>query len=179
MLMPESMTENPWESPFLLFAAATTLALLFVVWAIYRRRRAPQTTQSYEAAPAVRAVPDVLRCTSGCGEPATEPSPSLTRSRDDYFRRLYGAPPRYRRTIDRMGIPAYCRAHAHVADARLDKWIFDERARATTSNSEAAGRAARVVAELPTQVAEELTDEQKKNAKKRTSNVVPLVSNGS
>lgn len=171
MPMPE-MT-NPWESPFLI-VPLLLMSIAFVLWAVFRRRSTKLITSS-EAAPVAR-VPDVQRCI--CGEAATDPGPVLKRSRGDVLRSYFGAPPRYKRAIDLMAPPKYCRSHAHLADVLMDRHIYDLRAEQAATNASIAGKAANYEQEgLDRQIAESLTEDQKK-ASKRTSNVTRLVSSG-
>lgn len=90
------------------------------------------------APPISPELPTVLdseneRCV--CGEPATEPMPYIEREREDdtaasvffmrhHDRNVYAAPPRLRRTVDLTKPPALCRVHAHVADAKIDEFLY-------------------------------------------------------
>ncbi len=172
--MPMPEMQNPWESPFLI-VPLVLLSLFFVLRAILRRR-AIRATGSSETAPAVR-VPDVLRCV--CGEPATDPPPILKRSRGDVLRSYFGAPPRYKRSLDPMAMPKYCRSHAHLADVLLDRHIYQLRSEQAETNASIATKAANYEQEgLERQIVESLTDDQRKSARIRPSNGPRLVQNG-
>jgi hypothetical protein len=170
--MPTTETMNAWGSPFLLVPLALG-AIAFLV-GLYFRRRPRLTIESFEIARQERES-SVLRCV--CGDTATHPSPILERSRGDILRSYFGAPPRYKRTVDPEGTLVYCRHHAHYADVEADKFVYDLRAEQAATNATIAARAANFEQEgLARKVADSLTEEQKRA--KRTSNVRQLVSNG-
>ena len=159
---------NVWASPFLL-VGLFLIAMAFVVGSIFRRR-STLTIASLELAQQEQAR-NAPWCV--CGEEATHPSPILERSRGDVLRSYFGAPPRYKRTTDPVGTPAYCRFHAHYADLELDKFVYDLRAEQAATNATIGARAANFEQEgLPRKIADSLTEEQKRA--KRTSNVTRL-----
>lgn len=175
-MQPSPETVNPWLSSFLIIPAIL-VSIIFLMW-MFRRRSQVQAAQrigSYEHAPPARDH-DAPRCV--CGEPATDPAPVLKRSRSDVLRSYFGAPPRYKRAVDHMAVPAYCRSHAHLADVLLDRFVYDLRAEQAATNASIAAKAANYEQEgLAKQIVESLTDDQRK-ASRRPSNVTRLVQNG-
>ena len=106
-----------------------------------------------------------------CGEMATEPAPLLQRTRGayDFLRKYFAVAPRYKRVIDLMKPPAFCKTHVHVADAKLDQFIFGVRSKYAALNSDVSAEAAAFELEaLRNLVADSLTDTQKR-AQKRSS----------
>jgi hypothetical protein len=170
---PTPELTNAWESPFL-FVPLLILSIAFVSWAIFRRRSTRATASSTHAQ--VVLVPDVLRCV--CGEPATDSAPIMARSRGDILRSYFGAPPRYKRSIDRMGVPVYCRSHAHLADVLMDQHVYDVRAEQAATNVSIAAKAANYErVGLPKAVADSLTEDEKK-ARRNSGTVTRLVAGG-
>ena len=119
----------------------------------------------------VRAINDTApRCI--CGDVAMYPPPVLRRSRGalDLLRSVYGAPPRYKREVDMMRPPIYCSSHVHVADAMMDAFIFGIRSDYSQLNARIATQAAGFEQEaLRKQLAESLTDDQKRASRKPSS----------
>jgi hypothetical protein len=98
-----------------------------------------------------------------CGDEATHPLPKLRRSRGSLLRKLFAAPPSYRREVDPMGRPVLCEPHAHAADAFLDQFVFGIRQRCANLNAEIATSAAGFEQEaLLKQLRDSLTDAQKR-----------------
>ena len=162
------MTTNVWNSPFLIIVPIC-LALAFIVSLFFRRR--PQLTiESFEIA---RQERDLAAPRCICGDQATHPAPILERSRGDILRSYFGAPPRYKRTVDPIGTLAYCRSHAHLADVLLDQFVYTIRSEQASTNAAIAAKAANYEQEgLPKAIGDSLTEEQKRA--KRTSNVTRL-----
>jgi hypothetical protein len=109
-----------------------------------------------------------------CGEVATEPAPILQRTRGAYdmMRKYFAAAPKYKRVIDLMRQPAFCKTHVHVADARLDQFIFSVRSEYAALNSKVSADAAAFELEsLRNLVADSLTETQKRATRK---SVAPL-----
>jgi hypothetical protein len=115
--------------------------------------------------------PKIPRCICGC--PATHPMPRLERNRGswDWLRSYFAMPPRYRRVIDTMGAYVLCKAHAHVADSMMDKFIFtDIRAHYASSNAELAIKAAMFEQEMLVEDLKECLTENQKRELKRNGN---------
>jgi hypothetical protein len=133
--------------------------------------RAPSTAARAEADDVARAELDALpKCL--CGAAATDPLPVLKRDRGawDWLRTIFAAPPRYKRIIDAMGTPAVCRTHAHVADAKLDEFVFRMRSAYAELNAKLAIEAAAFEQEgLARQLAESLTAEQRRATRGRAA----------
>jgi hypothetical protein len=107
-----------------------------------------------------------------CGEMATEPAPVLQRTRGayDFMRKYFAAAPKYKRVIDLMRPPTFCKAHVHVADAKLDQFIFAVRSEYAALNSKVSADAAAFEQEsLRIFVADSLTDKQKLETRKPRS----------
>jgi hypothetical protein len=117
-----------------------------------------------------------------CGEVARFPAPVLKRSRGawDWLRTHFAAPPRYSRQTDMMRVPVFCEAHAHVADAMMDKFIFGIRNEFSSLNAKVAADAAGFEQEaLLRCVADSLTESQKRATRKGAATVRLLsVKNG-
>lgn len=140
---------------------------LWVKYSAWRKRVEPKEARQqeeilraeYEAAP---------RCI--CGGEATDRMPYLERSRgaSDWLRNIYGAPPRYKRVIDYTSPPVLCRAHAHLADSLMDKFIFNRiRAAYSDLNAQIAAESAAFEQEsLYAQLVASLTENQKRAQRK-------------
>lgn len=118
---------------------------------------------------------DVLVLTEGeepslcpCGATATHPMPTLARSREDGLaskdRDMYAGAPRYQRQVAADGTKKLCRVHAHLADAKMDEFIYvGIRAIQADCNSKIAKEAAVFEKEtLPKFIEDSLTDREKK-----------------
>lgn len=152
-----------WTNPSLLVPLAVVV-ILAVALLQGRRGRRPGPAEEADRARADSAP----RCV--CGEPATDPSPILKRDRGawDWLRNYFGAPPRYRREIDGMRPPAFCRSHAHVADEMLLQWVFETRAKYSALHVEVASGAAGFEQEhLLAKVQASLTEKQKRAVAKQ------------
>ena len=149
---------------------AMALAVIFVtariIWR-YRDKR-PRSTDSATVEENARIEWELVpKCV--CGDIATEPTPVLQRTRGayDYARLYFGAAPKYKRVIDHMRPPTLCKAHAHVADAKLDQFIFSVRSRYAELNSAVSADAAAFEQEsLRILVADSLTELQKRATRK-------------
>ena len=98
-----------------------------------------------------------------CGEVATHPVPRLRRSRGSWLRKLFAAPPSYRREVDPMARPALCEPHAHAADSFMDRFVFGVRQEYANLNAKVATDAASFEQEaLLRLLRESLTDAQKR-----------------
>ena len=107
-----------------------------------------------------------------CGDMATEPAPLLQRTRGayDFMRKYFAAAPKYKRVIDLMKPPAFCKTHVHVADAKLDQFIFAVRSEYAALNSKVSADAAAFEQEsLRIYVADSLTETQKRATRKSTA----------
>ena len=119
-----------------------------------------------------------------CGDVAKFPAPVLQRSRGawDWLRSHFAAPPRYKRVVDLMQPPVFCSAHAHVADATMDQFIFGIRSEYSKLNARVAADAAGFEQEaLMRLVADSLTDLQKRTVRKLnvpTIRVLPAAKTG-
>lgn len=154
-------------------ALAVALGVILMAMMVLVIRRALRTFPVAESPARQDAAPDApaggvepVRCP--CGEAATEPAPTLERGRGSVLRDLLAMPPRYRRVV-RQGAPAvYCRAHAHVADARLAEFVATRvRAVWARAYADVAIEAAAFETEtLPRLVSESLTEEQRRRARR-------------
>lgn len=109
-----------------------------------------------------------------CGEVATHPIPRLRRSRGSWLRKLFAAPPSYRREVDPMARPALCEPHAHAADSFMDRFIFGVRQEYANLNAKVATDAAAFEQEsLLNMLRESLTDKQKR-AQRMPPGAVPI-----
>jgi hypothetical protein len=114
-----------------------------------------------------------------CGEVARFPAPVLKRDRGgwNWLRNYFAAPPSYRREVDMMQPPVFCQAHAHVADAAMDQFIFRVRSDYSALNMKIAADAAGFEQEaLLRLVGESLTDSQKRATRKMTAPIRVLPS---
>jgi hypothetical protein len=164
-----------WTNPLVLIVLAAVAAVGLMI--VGRRR--PALTIAMEAE-RERAVNEASpRCV--CGEIATDPAPVLKLGRGawDWLRNLYGAPPRYKREVDHMRPPIFCRHHVHVADAELNKFIFGIRNDYSKLNAEIAARAAGFEQEhLQRLVAESLTEKQKRATRSVSAAPIRMVRTG-
>lgn len=148
----------------------------------------PEFDKNVESPPPSQALPTILpppllasgeelqlegpKC-GACGDPATEPMPSIERGRGahDWLRELFAMPPRYRRVV-KTDTPALCRSHAHVADAMVDEFLHNRvRGAFTSAYTKVAVEAAGFEKEFLTkQLQDSLTDDQKKAAKRQQIN---------
>lgn len=89
-------------------------------------------------------VEEPLRCF--CGDLATEKTPILKRTRNTKFdssREVYAAPPKFERDVEHNSKFTLCTAHAHLADAKIDEFIYTKvRAILAQANAEIALQAA-------------------------------------
>lgn len=109
-----------------------------------------------------------------CGVVATHPTPLLRRSRGSLLRKLYAAPPSYRREVDPMGRPSLCEPHAHAADSFMDRFVFGIRQEYANLNAKIATDAAGFEQEaLLKMLRESLTDAQKR-AQRGIMSVAPI-----
>jgi len=165
-----NLEENFWLSA----SGATTVAILIVIvlaFVMFLRRRSSKTT-----ATRISIAPEDVRPRCVCGDLATDPGPSLRRTRGDWLRSIFAAPPRYRRTVEALSEPVYCRSHAHLADVLLDQFIYDLRAKQAAQNAAIASSAANFEQEgLRKLIVDSLTDDQKRAARKAAP--VRLVAN--
>jgi hypothetical protein len=163
-----------WTNPTVIFAG-TVMCFIIIIMVMLKRKPPVNMTLTEERE---RSVAETLpKCV--CGEIATDPAPGLKRGRGawDWLRNLYGAPPRYTREVDYMRPPVFCRAHVHVADALLDKFVFGIRSRYSGLNAEIAGEAAGFEQEhLAKQVADSLTEKQKRDQKRSAPGPLRVVS---
>lgn len=111
-----------------------------------------------------------------CGEVATEPMPVLHRSRGqwDWLRRYFASPPMYNRTVDdSWGPKVLCRVHAHVADAKMDEFIYGKvRSILASANAQIATEAAAFEKEtLLKSLSDSLTIKERAVVRKTTNGV--------
>ena len=119
-----------------------------------------------------------------CGEYATHLAPKLVRKRTDWLRIFFATAPRYKRVVPPMDYVfgmfqavhqieefVFCETHAHVADAMMDKFIYqDIRAMQADTNEKIAVSAAGFEQEgLLEKIRASLTDTQKKAARRGQS----------
>lgn len=179
------MTETIIATVFGLLSVA---GLAAAIRSFLRKEKAATTSASSpELAPVVADV-EVERCV--CGEIATEPAPYIEREREDdsaaanylmrhHDRNVYAAPPRLRRTVDKNKPPAFCRVHAHVADAKIDEFLYVRvRAVLAEANSRIAVEAASFEKEaLVEAVKNSLTRTEKSKAKPASNGALNGASN--
>ena len=111
-----------------------------------------------------------------CGEPATEPLPTIKRGRGGiaWLRDFFGMPPMWTREIDRFKPNLVCRSHAHVADEMCNQALLDTRARYAALNVEASTFLAGFEQEgLYAKIASSLTEKQKKEQAKARAALTP------
>src|ERR1700677_1026636 len=161
-----------WNNYGLVFAVAAVVIVmaLRIRWRVKNRK--PGTTLMTAEETARLDWELVPKCV--CGDLATEPAPILQRTRGayDFMRKYFAAAPKYKRVIDLMKPPAFCRAHIHVADAKLDQFIFGVRKEYAELNSKVSADAAAFEQEfLRNLVADSLTETQKRATRK---SVAPL-----
>lgn len=136
--------------------ALVLLALGFLV-SDFWKRRAPAVTMASED--------EWPRCV--CGEPATEPMPTIRKERGlwDWQRSVFARSPRYKRYVDRKGTPALCAVHAQVADTKIDEFIFVRvRGILAETNARIAAEAAAFEKEvLPRSLVDSLTATERKS----------------
>ena len=117
-----------------------------------------------------RSEPGEPTC-GACGDPATHPAPSIERGRGswDWLREFLSMPPRYYRSVG--GSSALCSSHAHVADALVEEFIH-VRVRGAFASAYAAvaiDAAGFEKEALARRLSESLTEDQKRDAKKRAA----------
>jgi hypothetical protein len=174
-MQPSPEMTNAWNSSPFLVILGTVICIAFLIGVALRKHS--KVIMSQVTAP-VELDRSVLRCP--CGEEATHPSPTMARSRGDILRSLFGAGPRYRRTVEALGIPVYCRSHAHLADVFMDKFIYGVRTEQAETHANIAVRAANFEQEgLQKMILESLTDDQKRASRRPLSNVTRIGANGS
>jgi hypothetical protein len=159
-----------WQSYGLIFLIA---CVAFVLIKALRSGRRPSKVEAAVAEEIARAEFDAQpKCV--CGEIAKYPAPVLERGRGawDWLRNYFAAPPRYSRRVDMMLPPVFCTAHAHVADAMMDQFIFAVRSRFSDLNAKVAADAAGFEQEaLLKAVADSLTENQKRATRKSPATI--------
>lgn len=158
-----------WETYGL--AVISVVGILIVAGLIRNRFKRPTKAQLVISEEVARAEYDALpKCV--CGDLAKYPAPVLRRDRGawDWLRSHFAAAPRYKRAVDLMRQPVFCEPHAHLADALLDQFIFGIRKAYSELNAKVAAEAAGFESESLTRlVAENLTEQQKRYARKTTA----------
>jgi len=161
------------------YGLSLAILVVAIVLGSYIIRRGRGTKADVVAAEeAARAEYDSMpKCV--CGELARFPAPVLQRDRGawDWLRNYFAAPPRYKRVVDMMMPPVFCAAHAHVADAMMDQFIFRIRGEFSNMNAKVASDSAGFEQEaLLKQVADSLTENQKRAVRKTPSpiRVLPM-----
>jgi hypothetical protein len=138
---------------------------------LLNRLRKPIKIEVMEAEERLRAEHDAApKCV--CGELARFPAPVLQRDRGgwNWLRNFFAAPPSYRRVVDMMQPSVFCQAHAHVADAVMDQFIFRVRSDYSALNARIAADAAGFEQEsLLRLVGESLTENQKRATRRTTA----------
>ena len=136
-------------------------ALLMAMKQVFdRNRREPVEVQAIDGE-------DAPRCY--CGSLASHPMPTLARSREDGLaskdRDMFAGAPRYHREVTDESPKALCRVHAHLADAKMDEFIYvGIRAIQADCNSKIAKEAATFEKEtLPTFLEQSLTTREKRD----------------
>ena len=106
-----------------------------------------------------------------CGEVATKPMPRIARDRGgwDLLRKFFAAPPRYKRVykIGSRVQKELCDIHAHVADAKIDEFLYMRiRGILSETNARIAVEAAAFEKEgLTKSLQESLTEKEKRMAR--------------
>jgi hypothetical protein len=155
-----------WQNtgPGLILLAGVVIFLTTLL----RRLRNPIKIEVMQAEERARADYDAApKCV--CGEVARFPAPVLKRDRGgwNWLRNYFAAPPSYRREVDMMQPAVFCQAHAHVADAVMDQFIFRVRSEYSALNAKIASDAAGFEQEaLLRMVGESLTELQKRATRK-------------
>lgn len=143
--------------PVILAAIALAVAAVIVVRLRSRVHQIVIPVEEQERL-ALEAAPKCI-----CGEVATHALPRLRRSRGSWLRKLFAAPPSYRREEDPMARPVLCEPHAHAADSFMDRFIFGVRQEYANLNAKIATDAAGFEQEsLVKLIRESLTDAQKR-----------------
>lgn len=143
-------------APVLLFV----MAIASIAIAILRRKPAAGAPSAEDQE---RLRLEALPKCDCCGALATHPLPRLRRSRGSVLRKVFAAPPSYRRVVEPLDKPALCEAHAHTADALLDEFIFGIRQKYAALNATIASSAAGFEQEaLLFALRESLTEKQKR-----------------
>jgi hypothetical protein len=162
--------------------AGMVLAIFLALRSLFKGKTPQQEEQRAREDSGLRFIAEDTTRTAccACGEPATEPMPVLKRDRGtvDVLRKLYAAPPRYVRFVDKNAPLALCQVHAHVADAKMDEFIFQRvRGIFAEANAKVAIEAASFEREsLLKCLNDSLTDREKKALRKPASgNVVSIV----
>lgn len=155
------------DSTFWLIVAAGAVFVLLVTLSLKNLAR-EKPRQAFESGVPEEDSPD-YRCLA-CGDPASEPLPSIERGRGahDWLRELFAMPPRYKRVV-RGDYPSLCRSHAHVADAMVDEFLHNRvRGAFTAAYTKVAVEAAGFEKEFLTkQLSESLTEAQQREQRKR------------
>jgi hypothetical protein len=162
------------------------LAIAFAVAVKMTREDNKNKIRREKEAEAVAKI-EPPRCVT-CSELATDPFPLLERVERNWLSAKISAffdlPLRYHRLVSSSG-PLLCRSHAHTADAMMDHFIqVGVRGIYAEANKKIAIASAHFEMEsLKKELAESLTEDQKKTLKKATtqparSNVVPFGKTG-
>lgn len=171
------------DVPDTTFWLVVVLGGLFVLLLTVALRRLSGEDRRSQASELTRDDAGLPPCLA-CGDGASEPLPSIERSRGarDWFRELFAMPPRYRRVIRSLDGNLLCRSHAHVADAMVDEFLHNRvRGAFTSAYTRVAVEAAGFEKEfLAKQLSESLTETQQKEQKRRAqgASVTRLVANG-
>lgn len=164
-----------WTNYGLWFATAVVVIglVMRIRWRAANRKPATETLTPNES---VRLDWELVpKCV--CGEMATEPAPILQRTRGayDFMRKYFAAAPKYKRVIDAMKPPAFCKTHVHVADAKLDQFIFSVRSEYAALNSKVSADAAAFELEALRQLVTESLTETQKRATRKTANTLRVL----
>lgn len=113
--------------------AICLVALLVMAVKIYKRNKGkhPAPTEEDFAALEYSEQQEMLdkwpKCP--CGDLATHTAPQLVRSRTGFLQAFFAMPPRYRRVVKKVKVRddcVFCETHAHVADAMMDRFIYND-----------------------------------------------------
>lgn len=124
-----------------------------------------------------------LRCQASalCFAPATEHSPKIERDERafDFWRRVFGAPPRYRVTKDTEKPLRYCEPHYHLADQEVRSELSEvEHRRQLALRDTEASLAHFERVGLPARLAKLVESAEKRKGAKRADNVIPISRSG-
>ena len=164
------MTDTDWQqtitSGWFIILGSILVLSVFIVLVRYIARSSASRAQARERLQR-EAEEQAPKC--ACGVYALQPMPFVDWPRTGLFawlRDLHGAPPKYHRQVDNMHPPRVCAAHGRVADAHVNGWIANVRARYTTLNATIAAEAAKLHEDIEKSIADSLTQAQKTASKR-------------
>jgi hypothetical protein len=128
--------------PYALAISVVVTGLVTLAVSVYRRmmnRSAEEKPVTDEELHAMTVEQEREWPNCMCGARATNPSPRLVRKRTGWLRSIFAAAPSYKRVVPKTSfllglvdrpLPmeeyVFCEAHAHTADAMLDRFIYEQ-----------------------------------------------------